>query len=604
MIDQSIPPIVTALQAGRARDAEQLARRSLDESGEDTRLLTLLAIALAMQTRPREAADLYRRLSELEPAEPAHLNNLGTVLRDAGDLAGAEQAYRALLATNPDHAGALANLGLTRWQQGDAVETHDLMLEAWRRDPSLPEPRIYGALACFECSDKELAAKLLEGNENWPYLGPVMGPDLALALMQLERSAEAEARLRALLVHREAEPAVRVRLASLFERLNRVDEAEDMLRLAETSGADAGEVLGVRASLAARRNRHEEAIGLYRSELLAAEQVVTRAPRWFALAKSCDAIGDTEGTMQALARGHELQVQHAARLVPELVPADSEPFEIAKYPVDAASRARWLQDSAAPSVEHSPVFIVGFPRSGTTLLEQMLDAHPGLKAMDERAFLQDVVAAMHERGWRYPEDLERLDSPTIEHLRGVYWKCVSGVVDLGPDERLVDKNPLNILRLPMISRLFPNARIILALRHPCDVILSNYMQCFSSPAYQMMCSTLERLAYGYVTAMNFWIRHAEVFNPAVLDLRYEDLLDDVALWTSRIAEHVRLGDAAALQRFDEHAKAKGFIGTPSYAQVIEPLNKKAVGRWQRYRENFEPVLPVVEPLMQRWGYSA
>ena len=192
----------------------------------------------------------------------------------------------------------------------------------------------------------------------------------------------------------------------------------------------------------------------------------------------------------------------------------------------------------------------------------------------------------------------------MKELRETYWKCAVDIVDLKLGERLVDKNPLNLMRLPMIHRIFPNARIILALRHPCDVLLSNYMQCFRAPAFQVLCSSFERLSRGYARAMDFWIRHAELFNPTVLELRYEDLLDDVEKQTRRIAHHLDLDDAAVLQQFQNAARTKGFISTPSYSQVVEPLNKKAVGRWHRYHQFLEPVLPRLKPAMERWGYEA
>ena len=224
--------------------------------------------------------------------------------------------------------------------------------------------------------------------------------------------------------------------------------------------------------------------------------------------------------------------------------------------------------------------------------------------MDERTFLQDAVAAMQERGFRYPEDLGIMTPETLAVLRQVYWRHVAGVVKLGNDTRLVDKNPLNMLRLPMIHRLWPNARMILALRHPCDVVLSNYMQSFRAPRFRIMCSSLERLARSYVNAMRFWLHHAELFHPAILELRYEDLLDDFATESRRVAAHLDLGDVDAMAKFQAHARAKGFISTPSYAQVVEPLNKKAVGRWHRYRDYLEPVLPVLQPMIERWGYTA
>ena len=609
MSEQAINPtdaaIVAALRAGRASEAESLARARLASRPDDPQALVMLAIALGLLDRNPEAVDLYRRLVELQPREPAHRNNLGNALREIGDLAGAEQAHRGVLEMSPDDVNALSCLGLIRWQQGDAVETRELMLAACRLDPGLPEPRIYGALACHECADNETAERLVADHKRWNYVGPVMESDLATVLMDIDQFDEAEERLRSLLANPDAAGIARLRLAGLLERLNRLDEAEALLVDYTASPMDRDEDLAVRAALAARRGRHDEAAGLYRLALQSQAGGTAKAQRWFALGKACDAAGDSVGAMQALATAHELQMQHATRLLPHLADPGNEPLSITNFPVDAAAHARWRADPDAPDANSSPIFIVGFPRSGTTLLEQMLDAHPGLSAMDERAFLQDVIAKMQASGeLTYPEDLDRLMPADLAELRATYWRCVEGVVQLQPGDRLVDKNPLNILRLPMIHRIFPHARIVLALRHPCDVILSNYMQSFRAPAFQVLCSSLERLARGYANAMNFWNRHAELFQPAVLELRYEDLLDDVVGQTERIARHLDLTDATALERFQEHARAKGFISTPSYAQVVEPLNKKAVGRWHRYRQYLEPVLPVLEPLMKRWNYHA
>lgn len=603
--EPTIRSIVQLLQGSRYTEAESEVRLFLRGAPNDVQALVLLAIIVQMLNRPAEAAEIYRKLIVLQPSEPAHYNNLGTALRELGDLDGAESAYRQGLALDPRNAAALSSLGSLRWQRGDPVETREFMLEAWRLDPGLPEPRIYGAPACIKCADNETAEKLLEGCEKWPFLGPTLEADLGATLMQIDRTQEAERRLRALLKHPEAESIASLRLAALMERTNRLDEAESLLESAPIASIDRREEQAVRASLASRRGRFEEAISLYRSTLDAGATDITSADALFALAKAYDGVGDTAAAMQTLAKAHELQVIHAGRLVPKLLEPDSNPLNIIDYPVSAEAYRSWKADPQAPSAERSPIFIVGFPRSGTTLLEQMLDAHPGLHSMDERAFLQNVITRMQGMGdFLYPDDLHRLEPADLDELRAVYWQCVSGVLTLGPDDRLVDKNPLNILRLPIIHRLFPNARIILALRHPCDVLLSNYMQCFYAPAYQILCSTFERLARGYSRSMEFWTSHAEMFDAAILELRYEDLINDFDAQVARIVDHLGLTDSRALHQFREHARAKGFISTPSYSQVVEPINKRAIGRWQRYREHLEPVLPLLGPAMARWNYQA
>lgn len=605
----AIPPTVEAIAAAlRSEDlsrVESLANQRIAALPDDLLARVLLGIALATLKRSHEAAAVYRDLIGRQPLEPTHHFNLGSVLRETTELDGAEAAYRHGLALDPDNAGALADLGSLRWQRGDAVETRELMLKAWRLDPDMPEPRIYGAPACIKCADTESAEKLLAGCENWPFLGTTLEAELGANLMQIDRLDEAERRLRALLQHPDAESVATLRLAALMERVNRLDEAESLLSGANISELDRREEKAVRATLAARRGRHDEAIPLFLGALDNDVDTINSAGTLFELAKAYDSSGDRVKAMETLRRGHQVQVGHAGRLMPRMLEPDSNPLNIVEYPVTETSFRNWQPDPDAPDIHGSPIFIVGFPRSGTTLLEQMIEAHPGIRSMDERAFLQNVITRMQAMGdYDYPDDLDKLDAKAIGELRDVYWKCVEGVLKLEPGERLVDKNPLNILRLPLIHRLFPNARIILALRHPCDVLLSNYMQCFHAPAYQILCSSFERLARGYADAMKFWVAHAKLFDAAILDLRYEDLLDDMETQVKRVAEHLNLDDPGAMHGYREHAVAKGFISTPSYSQVVQPLNKKAVGRWLRYREHLEPVLPVLKPAMERWGYEA
>jgi hypothetical protein len=324
---------------------------------------------------------------------------------------------------------------------------------------------------------------------------------------------------------------------------------------------------------------------------------------WFLLAKLCDKQGEYDACMEYLRLAHHGQLQVTAQLVPDLVEPSSNPLNTADFYVTAGQYEAW-KPVEAPSLEQSPIFVLGFPRSGTTMLEQMLDAHPGMASMDERPFVQRVIERMQSLGLEYPDRLGELDSVQCEMLRETYWKSVAEVVDLKPGQRLVDKNPLTMLRLPLLVRLFPNARIIFVVRHPCDVVLSNYMQHFNAPAYVALCSTLPRLAAGYAAAMRFWHAHVELLKPRVFEWNYEDAVHDFDGNVRKLGAFLELEDVGPLHDFSEHARRKGYIGTPSYAQVVQPVYSGSIGRWKRYREYFEPVLPILEPAMRHWGYDA
>jgi tetratricopeptide (TPR) repeat protein len=268
--------------------------------------------------------------------------------------------------------------------------------------------------------------------------------------------------------------------------------------------------------------------------------------------------------------------------------------------VDAAI---WAAPPAAPtdtSGASGHVFLLGFPRSGTTLLEVALDGHPRVASLEEHELLKaGVLQYMRE-----PVDfaaLLRADANELGALRERYWQEVRATGIELAGKVFVDKHPLHSLKLPLIARLFPNAKILFAHRDPRDVVLSCFRRRFSmNPAmYQLL--TLEGAAAFYDATM----RLAEQARPLLgLDwrvVRYEDLVEDLDRELRAICEHIGLDWVSNLGDFAARAQARE-RATPSTAQLARGLDKSGVGHWRHYQSSLESVRPTLEPWVKRLGY--
>lgn len=602
MNPDAIPHAFSLFQSGRYPQAEQVCRQALHEAPGEESLTLLLAMSLQAQGQEAEAASLYEAIVRLRPAVAGHWANLALSRRRLGEFAQAEQAYHRALALEPDNTGFLTDYGLLLMDMGRIADARHRFLDAVDRDPGALEARIHASLACFECGDAQRAAALIPPAASWPQLPEALREELATALMQVGRTGEAESLLAA--PGMQAAPSGLLRLAQLHERTNRTGESRALLEQAMALAGESDrqlriDLLQLQATLDMRARDHAAAQRSAAAALELQPHVQAEANIQFMLATIADKEKDPARAMAHLERAHAIQFRLAEDVVPEMAHSNAEPLQVA---------SKWLEAgqcgfAADAGPDRSPVFIVGFPRSGTTMLEQMLDAHPGYASMDERATLQRCIERMQAQGVEYPYGLDALSAAQVEELRQVYWSEVAKVVELEPGQVLVDKNPLNMLRLPMITRLFPRAKIILALRHPCDVLLSCYMQNFRSPAFMVLCSSLERLARSYVNAMRFWIHHQPLLAPDLLVLRYEDTVGDFPAQVQRIAGFLGIADSGFLAGFSSHAAAKGYISTPSYSQVVEPVNSRAVGRWQPYAHWLRPALPILQPVADHWGYD-
>ncbi|MGA9422474.1 MAG: sulfotransferase, partial [Rhodanobacteraceae bacterium] len=388
-----------------------------------------------------------------------------------------------------------------------------------------------------------------------------------------------------------------------LERINRVGEAADCVNEVPAAASISDpqtrmECLNARAAVAMRQDNYAAARRDYEQALEI--DLPFRQTLYFGLARACDKLDDPDAAMAALGRAH------AARTA-GTTPADATaPIGLlslaTRHPAPEDVRTWKCEDS--PDASDSPLFVVGFPRSGTTLVEQILAAHESLVSVDEQPFVQRTIGSIRQRGLEYPADLGKLSTPDRDALRSLYWDEARKFASLRNGQRLIDKHPLNFLALPLIRCLFANAPMVFCVRHPCDAILSCYMQQFRDPQLAAVCISIDSLAREHVRLMQHWTHDFALFPEHVQMCRYEALVTDFDAETKNLGAFLGLADVTGMRAFAEHALARGFITTPSYAQVVQPLTPDAIGRWQRYRKSFEPVLPLLAPIMQHWGYAA
>lgn len=603
MVPTVINDILSALQAGRPAEVERLARLALATTPGDPDLNLFLAIGLQQQGRLAEAIEAYAALAEKHPDDPMHWGNYATALREAGRVQEAEQAYMRSLALAPDNVEQLANLGLLQLERKEYQSARDTFLRAHALDPASPAMRIHAARACSACRDSR-AEELLRPWRQWSSLDDPLQLELADLQLVLGEANIARVLLEELLARTPGHLPARLLLAAVYERINDLDASSALLDQVERDHpaleAEAQlEIVHQRAKLALRRGHTEQARALLQD---AGPRTQDDYAHFFTLAEACDKLRDYSAAVDALREAHARQIEELKINAPRRFDPGVPVLPAAVERIDAAAFARWPKLEAPDSV-NSPVFIVGFPRSGTTLLELMLDAHPALQSMDERPFFTILSDQLADHGIVVPQDLHKLDQHACDELRKGYVSLVCSKIQRRWSAQLVDKNPLNMLWLPLIYRMFPEAKFILALRHPCDVLVSNYMQNFRAAVLAVACASMEKLATAYVTAMECWLHDVALFQPKVLVSRYEDLVADPAAQTRRIADFLGLEDATPLLHFDRHARDKGFIATPSYAQVTQPVNRNGLDRWKRYRELLAPALPILDPMLRHWDYS-
>lgn len=593
------------LEEGHFTDAVQSMRRVLAAMPTFAAGMELLAMALAQLGELDEARGWFERAARMQSGSAGAWINLGNICLECGDATAADAAFKQARALGADDVPWFLGYGLSLLGQARFVEARELLQAAFAREPHAADVRLALAQCLAELEEYEALGACLEGLQQ-ATLNRTQRQVLAWLLAQAGNDEAAECLYRNLLEVGDCAEA-RVPFALLLERLNRVQEADEVLRGigADSAGIDQPMLALATARVLRRQGQYGEAINRLSAALQPARQPSMQAQLQYELARNHDRIGEVDETMGAL---------HAAHAAAALAFGQRWPDARAPAVLD------WLQQRlheplqqacATTGVEprgvQDPIFLVGFPRSGTTLLERILAAHTQLDVLEERPALERVIAALRCSDAWCGEDLgaalSSLGTGRIDAARQHYWDEVSRhVVARG---RLVDKYPLTMTRLPYAACLFPQADWLLLLRHPCDCVLSCYMQAFGTNGGALAFSSLESTAQTYATIMQWWHEQLALAPVRLHVLRYEDLVADLPRCLAALMDFLGLPVQPSQFAFHAHASARSSrITTPSYAQVVQPLNDRAVGRWRAYRGHFsEQTLALLAPWVERFGYT-
>jgi tetratricopeptide (TPR) repeat protein len=537
------------LNAGQPKQAEAAARSRLTQEPNDIDALEILALACQQRGQAGSALEILDKIISLAPGLDWPRDDRAILLANMGRFDDAEATCQAALACNAGNPQAHAMLGslLTRRRDLPAGE------QAYRSALSLvgdhPPTQVALAANLIEQGKLEAAESLLawadqlqprdgETLAHWSRLRELAG-DLAAAGTLLDRAEEAG-------------HDVTLRRAILLGRQQRHTEALAVIEAAP--GQPGGDALLERGRLKERLGRPTEAFADFtagKARLAARDS----------LAYDADAVSREFEALASLVE--------------------------TRGPPPAAARA------AGPQ----PVFIFGFPRSGTTMVEQVLSSHSAIAAGGELPFVTELVSLLETRFG----GLDALwQAGVAEALRDHYLERADRFgLRNGATPLFTDKMPLSEVWTPVIRAAFPEAKLIRMVRHPLDTAVSMLSHNLTHGAF---CGyRMEDIATHMVAVHALTGRYGTRLGEPAMPLRYEDLVADQEVWTRRLLAHLSLPLEAGCLRFHENRR---YAPTPSYAQVSEPLNDRSIGRWRQYRELLAPQVEALAGVLRDLGYEA
>ncbi len=573
--------------AERFEDAEAAEKRALELEPRLIQAMNTLGSIERKRERRQSAAEWYRRALAVAPTHLESLSNLGAVLLEDQRNEEAIAPLERALAIAPEFAEALCNLGLAHYGAARFLEAEGFLSRALQLRPRHVESVVGLARVLIDTDRLEAGHALLDD----AIKSGLSSPDLlflyASVLAQLGATENAEAAFARALALRAEFPEALVGLGNL--RLE-AGESDAAVALFEQALAIEPDHVGASFHLLFAQRVEQGSAALVRLKTLISSGRLPPADLMsahYGVGKGLDDLGE-----YADAFGHYLA---GAAIKRGMIQYDAAWEEARTRRIAEVIDAKFLDRlKGAGNASRQPIFILGMPRSGTTLTEQIIASHSQVFGAGELPALMEIVQRSLEPGEEpiYPENLSALTRDTLDAWASDY------LARLPPSgrgfARVTDKMPANYFALGLIALMLPNAKIIHVMRDPLDTCVSCFTRLFGrSHAATYDLAEVGRLYVSYAELMDHW---RALLPGRFLDVRYEDIVADIDHQARRLIDYCDLPWEDKCLAFH---KTRRNIRTSSVTQVREPLYTRSVERWRHYEAYLEPLVEALGKYAQR-----
>jgi len=551
------------LHQGLFDQALEGLRPHLNGDPDHPNVSKLTGVAYLFSGRADQAIPHFEKCATLQPDNPEAQFDFAAAMEAADRLDDAAEILSNAIELDPGYADALNNLGLVQDKLGRPAEA----LENLRQ-----------------------AVDLMPGS-------PIFLSNLATVQRKIGAVEEAERNFEAAIAIDPAFVQAYGNFGDLLQFQNRLSDLEELLTRADAHcDPEAPELLDLRAHLAMDKMNYAEAASLIEQAIEKDTSSTLRHRRYGFLGKAYDRVGDYGNAFRSFESANLQAAKNARRRG-----IDGKGYTNFVNRLIAEMESGVVEPINSVEETGQPVFLVGFPRSGTTLLDSILRSHPDIDVLEELPIVTDLRLSRNGGVPTYANpDLSSVDRETLQRA---YLDRAGGSPARTGAPILIDKFPLNLVEAGFVAAVFPAARFILSLRHPNDCVLSCFMQSFELNPAMANFFNLGDASRLYDRVMTLWSLFERRLALKVHRVRYEDVVADMQGAVAPVLDFIGAGWHENVENYRQTALNRGQINTPSYNQVVKPLYRDAMDRWRNYENRFTPYQHLLDPWIERWGYT-
>jgi len=535
--------------SGNSKQAERFLKDALKINPNYDFALTNLGAVLNELEKFDEGEQCLRKALSINSSSPMALNNLGNILSNKKKNKEAEHCYRKAIEIKADFSLAYINLGSLLSKQGNLLEAEKFTEKAIKYNPKFELAFVNLGSIKIDLDKlkeaEELFLNAIEINENYKY--------------------------------------AYINLFRLYEKTNNLKKLKDKIEAIENNKIIFNEIMMFKARICFREKNFitaKKLIDQVSDEWVKNTDHSTNLLYWSFKAFIEEKVKNYDEAFKCFEKS-QLNLKYE----------DTNPkiFQdyILTYRKNLDNKIFVEKSNTSKKNNFSPVFLIGFPRSGTTLLDTILRSHPEIDVIEEKPLINSLEQVIKSKFKYSLDELHKLSMDDLDFLRNHYLEMLQNNSDKKSAKILIDKFPFQTVCLPLINLLFPNSKIIFTHRNPYDSVLSCFQQAFEPNNAMANFRSIESASRIYDLTMSIWLEYKEKLKMNYLTSKYEDLIEDFDKHILKILNFLDVSWHESIKNYRNTAHKRGKINTPSSSQVVQPLYKTSIDKWKNYEDYFK-----------------